>query len=145
MDKSDDFVAHASATVEAPTGKVWKALVKPEMIREYMMGANVISDWKPGSEIVWEGEWEGKKYQDKGTIVKIEPERLLQYTHFSPLTGQADVPENYHTVTIELADHGPRTRVTLTQDNNETEEAQAHSEKNWNSMLDGLRAIVETP
>lgn len=144
MDKSDDHVARASTTVEAPAGKVWKALVEPETIRKYMMGANVISDWKPGSEIVWEGEWEGKKYTDKGTIEKFEPERLLQYTHFSPLTGQADVPENYHTVTIELAGDGPRTTVTLSQDNNETEDAQAHSEKNWSSMLDGLKAIVET-
>lgn len=140
----DDFIARASVTVQAPTGKVWKALVEPDTIRKYMMGANVVTDWKEGSGIIWEGEWEGKAYKDKGTILKREPERLLQYSHFSPLTGQPDVPENYHTVTIELSDEGPQTTVTLTQDNNDSDEARAHSEENWKAMLEGLKGIVET-
>jgi hypothetical protein len=33
--------------------------------------------------------------------------------------------------------------VTLIQDNNETAEAREHSEKNWQMMLDGLKAVVE--
>jgi hypothetical protein len=61
------------------------------------------TDWKEGSPIVWQGEWQGKAYQDKGTILKIDQERVLQYSHFSPLSGQPDVPESYHTVTIELS------------------------------------------
>jgi hypothetical protein len=53
------------------------------------------------------------------------------------------VPENYHTVTIELAADGNRTQVNLTQDHNETEEARAHSTKNWETMLAGLKRVVE--
>jgi uncharacterized protein YndB with AHSA1/START domain len=140
----DDHVARASVKVDAPVGTVWKALVEPETIRKYMMGANVVTDWKEGSGIVWEGEWEGKPYKDKGTILENDPERRLQYSHFSPLTGAPDVPENYHTVTIELSDEGAQTTVTLTQDNNETDEARAHSEENWKGMLKGLKEVVES-
>ena len=144
MDKAADRPARVSLAVEASAQKVWKALVEPETIRKYMMGTNVITDWQEGSEISWEGEWEGKAYKDKGTILKNEPERLLRYTHFSPLTGEPDIPENYHIVTVELAGEGSGTRVTLTQDNNETDQARADSEKNWTAMLEGLKGIVET-
>ncbi|GIW61908.1 MAG: hypothetical protein KatS3mg089_0760 [Patescibacteria group bacterium] len=108
-----------------------------------MFGTNVVSDWQVGSSIVWKGEWQGKSYEDKGKILKFEKERKLQYTHFSPLTGKPDVPENYHTVTIELSNNGSQTTVRLSQDNNETEEARQHSEKNWRMMLEGLKKLLE--
>jgi len=143
LSESADHVARASVTVDAAPAKVWNALVDPETIREYMMGANVVSEWEEGNSIVWEGEYEGKAYKDKGTILRKDPERLLQYTHFSPLSGQEDRPENYHTVTIQLSPEGSQTTVALTQDNNDTDEARSHSEQNWKAMLDGLKKIVE--
>jgi len=105
---------------------------------------SVVTDWKPGSPIVWEGEYEGKKYEDKGEIVEIKPARRLKVTHFSPLSGQEDVPENYHTLTYELESAGPVTRVALSQDNNPTAEAAEHSKANWEKMLSGLKEVVET-
>jgi hypothetical protein len=69
---------------------------------------------------------------------------VLQYSHFSPLSGLADKPENYHTVTIELSNGDAKTRVMLTQDNNATDEARADSEENWNTMLKGLKEFVES-
>ncbi len=137
------FIAKASIYINAPVGKVWDALTNPEVIRQYMFGTNVISDWKKGSPIIWKGEWGGKKYEDKGVILKLEPERLIQYSHFSPLSGQQDLPENYHTVAIELSGKGKQTLVSLLQDNNATEEAREHSEKNWKIMLDGLKKLLE--
>ena len=138
-----DFPARAEATVAAPKAKVWKALVTPETVKKYMFGTDVASTWKVGGSITFKGEWQGKRYEDKGVIKRFDPERTLQYTHFSPLAGLPDKPENYHTVTIELSDAGPGTRVVLTQDNNPTEEARDHSQKNWSGMLGGLKKVVE--
>ena len=45
---------------------------------------------------------------------------------------------------IELEDLGGRTEVRLSQDNNATEEARQHSEKNWAAMLDGMKALLES-
>lgn len=141
MDKN--LIASASVIIDAPQPKIWEALVDPQAIKQYMFGTNVVTSWKEGGPIVWKGEWQGKAYEDKGTILRLEPERILQYSHFSPLSGQPDVPENYRTVTIELSGAGSKTMVTLTQDNNESEEARQHSEQNWERMLEALKKFVE--
>ncbi len=137
------LIAKASISISVPVGKVWDALTNPEVIKQYMFGTNVISDWKEGSPIVWKGEWQGKKYEDKGVILKLEPERLIQYSHFSPLSGKPDLPENYHTVTVELSAEGAETRISLSQDNNPTEKSREHSEKNWAMMLASLKKLLE--
>jgi len=138
-----NLVAKASTTIDAPAANVWDALVNPATIKKYMFGADVRSDFKEGSPITWKGEWQGKPYEDKGVIQRIEPERRIEYTHFSPLSGVPDKPENYHTVTIELTPQGSQTAVSLSQDNNTTEEARQHSEGNWRTMLEGLKKVVE--
>jgi len=138
-----NLVAESAITIDAPIAKVWAALVTPDAIKQFMFGANVASDWKEGSAIVWKGEWQGKAYQDKGVILRIEPERVLQYTHWSPMSGIPDRSENYHVVTIEISDEGASTSVHLSQDNNATEEARDHSEQNWSTMLGGLKKYLE--
>lgn len=138
-----DHVATASTVVEAPKEEVWEALTDPDLISRYMFGTEVSTDWEVGSPITWKGEWDGRSYQDKGTILELKPRRLLRYSHFSPLSGMADSPENYHIVTIEIAGDGSTTTVHLSQDNNETTEAREHSAANWQTMLDGLKDVVE--
>jgi uncharacterized protein YndB with AHSA1/START domain len=138
-----NLVARSSININAPATKVWSALVTPAAIKQYMFGTNVTSSWKEGSPIVWKGEWQGKAYEDKGVIRQFKPERTLQYTHFSPLAGLPDKPENYHTVTVQLSPEGTQTRVTLSQDNNADEKEREHSEKNWTMMLGGLKKFVE--
>ena len=138
-----DHVATAEIEVKAPAKRVWKALTDPAQIEQYMFGSHVDTDWEPGSPIVWKGEYEGKTYEDKGEIVDIEPEKRLKLTHFSPLSGKEDLPANYHTLLYELEEHGDRTRVSLSQDNNASEEAAEHSRDNWQKMLAGLKELVE--
>ena len=140
---SKNLVAKATTSIGVTKGKVWEALVTPDAIKQYMFGADVESDWTNGSEITWKGEMKGKKYEDKGVILKIEPEQTLQYSHFSPLSGKPDKPENYHTVTINLSGSSSKTEVSLSQDNNSDEEARKESEKNWGAMLEGLKKYVE--
>ena len=137
------LVAEASITINAPVSEVWNALIDPDKIRQYFFGTTVVSDWKEGASIVWRGEWQGKSYEDKGVILKLEPGQMIRYSHFSPLSGQPDRPENYHVVTIELSKEGQQTTVSLSQDNNATEEEREHSESNWGMVLAGLKKVVE--
>ena len=65
-------------------------------------------------------------------------------THYSPLMGQEDRPENYHTVTYTLeadGDDGP-TIVTLEQDGNVSEEQAEQFSQSWQGMLDAYQAAV---
>ena len=117
------LIARASVTIAAPPADVWEALVTPAAIKAYMFGATVTSDWIVGSPIVWTGEWQGRSYEDKGVILQIVRERVIEFSHFSSLAGAADLPENYHIVTVHLSSDGAQTRVSLRPDNNLTDEA----------------------
>jgi uncharacterized protein YndB with AHSA1/START domain len=138
-----DHVATAEIEISASPEQVWTALTDPEQIKKFMFGAEVKTDWQPGSPIVWKGVFEGKEYADKGEILEVEPGRRLRVTHFSPLSGQPDVPENYHTLTYELDKRGSVTHVSLSQDNNATEEQAEHSAGMWAKMLTDLKETVE--
>src|SRR5215217_4391673 len=118
---NDKFTARATATIHAPASKVWDAITRPELITQYLFGTDVISEWKVGSPIVYRGEWQGKPFEDKGKILEMERERSLVSTHWSPLSGVPDTPENYHTVAYQLSERDGRTEVTITQDNNANE------------------------
>lgn len=137
------FVATAVTEINATPARVWVALTDPELIKRYMFGSQVETDWQQGSPIVWKGEYEGKAYEDKGEIVQIEPERLLRVTHFSPLSGQEDVPENYHTLLYDLTAHGDATHLSLSQDRNGSQEEAERSKGMWEMMLAGLKEVVE--
>ncbi len=143
-DPTRGFVARASILIHASSSRVWDALTNPELIRQYMFGATVVSEWKEGGSIVWKGEWEGRTCEDWGTLLRLAPKRLRRYPHFSPLSGLPDVAENCHTVTVRLAMERSATRVALTQDNNESEEARAHAEGSWKMMLARLKVLVES-
>jgi uncharacterized protein YndB with AHSA1/START domain len=141
MDKGK--VATATTSIEAGRHDVWRALVDRDALKAYMFGADVDSDWQEGSDIRWRGEMHGKRYEDKGKVLRAEPDRVLQYSHFSPMSGKPDVPANYHTVTIRLDGDDRHTEVSLSQDNNADETSRAESQKNWAAMLEGLKDWVE--
>jgi uncharacterized protein YndB with AHSA1/START domain len=138
------FEAVKSVAIDAPRAKVWEALTNPEKVKEYMHGTKLSTDWKEGSPITWKGEWKGKSYEDKGKVLEVVPERLLKNTHWSPMGGSEDKPENYHTVTYELEEQDGKTILTLTQDNNATQqEADKMADDNWGPVLKGLKETAE--
>src|SRR5450759_2326188 len=63
------FTATAQTDVAATPERVWAALTKPEQIAAYMRGSRVTTTWHVGSSITWDGEYDGRSYQDKGTVL----------------------------------------------------------------------------
>jgi uncharacterized protein YndB with AHSA1/START domain len=138
-----DHVATAETTIDASADRVWEALTDPELVKNYMFGAEVESDFQPGSPISWRGDWEGRAFEDKGEVIAAEPGRLLEMTHFSSMSGKEDVPENYHRVRYELSEQNGHTIVRLRQAGNGSAREAEHAAKNWQSMLDGLKQVAE--
>jgi len=94
------------------------------------------------------GSWKGKLYEDKGTIQTFDREMRLAYTHWSPLSGMEDKPENYHVVSFDLRPVNGGTEVVLTQTNQNdseplTPENRREYAKNWTMVLEGLKKTVE--
>ena len=89
--------AEATVLVTAPRSGVWEALTDPGIVKQYFLGTNLTTTWREGDPVTFAGEWKGKSYEDKGIVLENRPGELLRITHYSPLTGLPDVPENYHT------------------------------------------------
>ncbi len=140
---SKTYIAQATIRINAPVANVWDALINPEIVKQYFFGTTIASSWKVGEPITFSGVWEGKEYQDKGVILKFEPEQVLEYTHYSAMTGEPDSPENYHGVKLELVAEGAGTTLTMTQDKNKTEDAAKHSTQMWGILLGGLKKLLE--
>jgi uncharacterized protein YndB with AHSA1/START domain len=138
------LIAETSVSVDTTPAQVWKVLTTPKLIKKYLMGTDVTSDWKEGSTITYNGEYEGKKYHDKGVIKKIDPEKILQSTYLSSMSGKEDKPENYNLVTYKITKRDDKTVITLTQDNNATEKEKEHSTENWKAVLKKLKEVAES-
>jgi len=137
------YTAEAKVTIDAPAEKVWEALTNPEKIAKYLYGTQVTSDWKEGGSISYKGEYNGKPYEDKGTIKTFEPNKVFASTYWSSMGGKEDKPENYNLVTYTLEEGGDTTLVTLTQDNIDTDEEKQQMITNWNGVLVGLKEVAE--
>lgn len=138
-------------SIHAPAAKVWDALVNPALTKQYMFGCEALSDWQVGSELLWQGEHEGKDMVwVKGHVLEIVPEKLLRYTTIDPHSNIDDVSENYLQVTYQLIPDGDRTLLTVTQgdyatvaDGERRYQDSYNNGEGWNPILTEIRKLVE--
>jgi uncharacterized protein YndB with AHSA1/START domain len=138
-----DLVSSKTITIDTNGQRVWWALTDRETIKKYFFGTEAISDWKAGSTLIFQGEWEGKTYKDKGHILAAEPGKLLQYNYWSGFSGLEDREENYSLVTYRLESTGNITTLSLTQQGFPSKEAKAHADSGWAVVLENLKKLLE--
>ncbi|MFC0186646.1 SRPBCC domain-containing protein [Fictibacillus aquaticus] len=139
-----DLIVSRSIDINAAALKVWEALTEPEKIKEYLFGTEITTDWKEGSDILFEGEYEGKEYQDKGTVLTNLIEEKIRYTYWSSFSGVEDKPDNYSVVTYELSELNRNlTKLTWTQKGYASEEGYNHSNNVIDSLLFKIKKIAE--
>lgn len=139
-----DLIVSQSVDINADLARVWRVLTDPTIIKEYLYGTQTETDWKPGSPIVFKGEYEGQTYLDKGVVTEFIPNKRLQYTYWSSFNGLEDKPENYSTITYELnflSDH--LTIFTWIQSGYVNEEAYKKSLKSMPEFMEQIRGIAE--
>src|ERR1700744_1781624 len=101
--------AKTEITIHAAPARVWAPLTKPELVKQYFMGADMTADWKVGGELKYTGEFQGKPFEEHGVIKQLEPANKLQGLHLTAGSGKPDKPENYALVTWELEKHAADT------------------------------------
>ena len=137
------LTATVSVEFHADAAAVWNGLTDPSIVKQYFFGTNIESEWKKGSPLFFRGEWEGKQYEDKGTILDIQPEKVLKFNYWSSMSGTPDTPENYVDITYTLTQKEGVTVLSITQEGIETEEKMKHSMDNWKMVFEGLKKILE--
>lgn len=141
MDKTLEI--SVSVNIQAPASKVWRALTEPALIEQYLFGTQAISDWKKDSPIVFKGEWDGTKYEDKGIILTFEKDKLFQYSYWSSFSGMEDTPENYSVVTNILSESNDETILMIVQQGFKDQNSMDHTLENWKSVLTKIKSIAE--
>ena len=148
---SQSLTVTNSITIQAPAARVWDALTNPEMTKKYMFGCEAQSDWKPGSPLLWKGNFNGlEMVAVKGKVEKIEPGKLLVYTTIDPNNPAVpDLPENYLTVTYDLSEQNGLTLLTVAQgDYSRVAEGEKRYEETiagggWTPILVQIKELLE--
>lgn len=131
--------------LDASTAQVWDALTNPAKTSQFMFNCEVSSDWEIGSSIVWKGNYQGYESGERGVILAVEKNKLLQYTSFDPNFGLADIPENYLHITYELTEEkeGKTKLVTSIENFNGDPERMKHIAFGWDQVvLPSLTSVV---
>lgn len=103
----------------------------------------IITDWKVGSSIIIKGPWYKTHFENKGTVLRYEPEHKLSYTHLSSLSRLPDVPESYTTLEFTLKQEGDEILLTVTAFNFPTETIYKHLAFYWNVVPNLIKKLAE--
>lgn len=149
---SQPLIIQSTISIHAPAAKIWDALTNPEQTKKYMFGCEALSDWKPGSPLIWKGTFNNvEMVAVKGHILSIEPNISLVYTVIDPNNPSIpDIPANYLTVTIRLTEEEDNTRLAVSQgDYSKVAEGASRYEHSvrdggWEPILGQIKALVES-
>jgi uncharacterized protein YndB with AHSA1/START domain len=146
-----ELIIENSIEIVAPATAVWDALVNPEMTKQYMFGCITISDWKVGSELLWQGHYEGKDIVFvKGFIIEIDAPNKLVYSTFDPNSAMENIPQNYLNVTYQLSENEGKTKLEVIQgdfskvaDGEKRYLESTNNGEGWNPILVEIKKLVE--
>jgi uncharacterized protein YndB with AHSA1/START domain len=132
--------------INATPSAVWRTLTNPGRIKQWMeepgMEIEIVTDWKAGSPIVIKG-FHHVKFENKGTVLRSEPEKVLQYNYLSSLSRLPDKSENYTTLEFRLTPLKKGTALRLTLSNFPTEAIFKHVDFYWSTTLSILKKLIE--
>ncbi len=141
-----ELVVKKSIEINSTPSKVWEIITNPAYTKQYMFGCELLSDWKIGSSVIWKGSADGKVYV-KGNLLKIEPNKFLQFTVFDPNMGIEDMPSNYATVTYELSSETNHTKLSVSQGDfagmAEGEKRYSETNAGWDMVFPKMKELAE--
>lgn len=139
FDKTIDIHASSSA--------VWEALSNVKAMSKWMFDSEIVinTDWKVGHPIRIQVDLDAYKtgFENKGIVLEFEPERILQYSHLSSLSGLPDELQNYSLITFTLVPNEDQTSLTLSLENFPTEIIYKHLVFYWEVTLELLKKFIE--
>ena len=124
--------------------EIWEVLTNPKLIAKYLYGTETITDWKEGSPIIFQGDYEGTTYRDKGNVISFVPLEKLKYNYWSGFSGLEDKPENYSEITLNLVQlNSEKIQLSWNQVGFSSEEGLNHTQKGLPNILLQIKEIAE--
>ncbi|KQB41184.1 SRPBCC family protein [Flavobacterium aquidurense] len=131
---------YLDATIE----KVWNTLTKPELVKQWQYGSDLITDWKIGNKIRFKNEWEGQVFEQWGTILDVVTNKKIKYSLFFPRPELEDKPENYFIMSYILSEENEKIKLEIIQEDNRPGAVQEEPQGEENPILQGLKALIES-
>jgi uncharacterized protein YndB with AHSA1/START domain len=130
--------------INATKQKVWDALTKPELVKKWQYGSDVITDWKVGSEIRFRVEWEDKVFEQWGKILEIIPNELIKYSLFFPRPDLEDKEENYFIMSYIISESENKIKLQILKEDNRPRAVKEEESNEENPVLLALKEIIES-
>ncbi|MES1217654.1 MAG: SRPBCC domain-containing protein [Bacteroidota bacterium] len=130
--------------VTAPIQKVWDTLTKPEFVKKWQYGSELITDWKIGNDIRFRTEWEDKVFEQWGKVLEFRPYQIIKYSLFAPRPNLEDKPENYFVMSYVLNEEDGHIRVEIIQEDNRPGAIQNEPQGEENPVLSALKSLIES-
>ena len=134
----------STVIIKASIQKVWDALTKPELVKQWQYGSDLVIDWKVGNDIKFRTEWEGKVFEQWGKVLEMIPHQLIKYSLFAPRPGLEDKPENYFIMSYTIEEQQEGIMVKIIQEDNREGAIQEEPQGEENPVLSGLKNLVES-
>lgn len=142
---TENKTIHKTVHIHAPASKIWQALTDPSMMKKWIgeTEITIVTDWQVGSPIAMRGKLHGVRFENRGTVLQYEHEKILQYTHLSSISRLPDQPESYSILEFRLTPLEDQTSLTLMITNFPTETIYKHLAFYWNVTLEIIKKMVE--
>jgi uncharacterized protein YndB with AHSA1/START domain len=130
--------------INATPQKVWATLTKSEFVKLWQYGSNLQTSWEVGSKIKFTTEWEGKIFEQWGTVLEFIPAEKLRYNLFAARPDLEDNPKNYFVMIYNLTEDNGQTKLEIIQEDNRLNAVQEDEQGEENPVLKMLKDVAET-
>jgi uncharacterized protein YndB with AHSA1/START domain len=132
--------------IDALPSAVWITLTTPDLMKLWMaepaIGIEINTNWNVGSPIVIKG-FHHVEFENKGTVLLFEPDKILRYNYLSSLSQLPDKPENYSIIEFRLTALENQTSLIVIISNFPTEIIFKHVDFYWRGTVEILKRLLE--
>ena len=129
--------------IKAPVQRVWETITRPELVKLWLYGSDLVTSWEIGAEIRFRTEWDGKLFEQWGRVLEFNPYTLVKYSLFAPRPGLDDKPENYFKMIYMLRAQGQETDLEIIQEDDRPNAIQEPVQGEENPVLIQLKKVAE--
>ncbi len=134
----------STVKIVAPRRKVWRALIEPDLVKQWQYGSDLLTTWEVGTPIVFRNEWNGQVFEQKGTVLEFSPESRVKYSLFFPRPDLQDIPEHHFFMTYELSESDGVTSLLVRQEDPRPSAAdESTGGEEGPDVLPSLKELVE--
>lgn len=127
--------------IQAAPQKIWDAITKGEITKQYWVNNANVSDWKPGS--AWRHEdFDTKRLQIIGKVVEVNPPKRLVLTWAAP--ADENNPAKHSRVTFDIEPYEEGAKLTVTHADLEPGSDMLRGiSRGWPFVLSNMKSFLE--